>query len=293
MGLTQSEIVEKTLLSLPTIRKSENGDGTLASFLTIVNALEHKLVGQSLPPGNSLGESLKLLRQRQELSLRRLAELSDVSVPTLLSIEANSSGHFSSVERVATILGARLFLHPSNKPLTFFRSTGLSSAYQAWKTPSDILEKLYPIVGGMFDLDPCSPTLDRKNAHVRAKVYHNGEHGNDGLQLPWFGKVFVNPPYNRELKNWIKKCHDESVVGKVELCIALIPARPDTLAWHNWIAGSADVFMFRGRLKFSASVDGDPAPFPSALVVWNANETVIESLNSAFPTAWHIPRLHR
>ena len=141
----------------------------------------------------------------------------------------------------------------------------------------------------MFDLDPCSPTVDRADAPINAKVYHTGIVGNDGLLLPWSGNVFVNPPYGRELKYWIKKCHDEAASGRIKLCIALIPARPDSNAWHTCIAGQADVFMLKGRLKLTAAVDGVSAPFPSALVVWNANEVIIEQIRAAFPSAWRIP----
>ena len=52
----------------------------------------------------------------------------------------------------------------------------------------------------------------------------------------------------------------------------LIPARPDTQYWHDYILnGKADEIRFiRGRLKFTDE-DGngrDAAPFPSALIVW-------------------------
>jgi hypothetical protein len=45
----------------------------------------------------------------------------------------------------------------------------------------------------------------------------------------------------------------------------------------------------KGRLKFSASGDGNRAPFPSALVVWNADESDIVAIHAAFSDAWHVP----
>lgn len=73
------------------------------------------------------------------------------------------------------------------------------------------------------------------------------------------------------------------------MLVGLIPARPDTRYWHDAVAGHADVFMLRGRLKFS---DGqNSAPFPSAVVVWGSDTTAVERIAAALPDAWHVPKL--
>jgi len=94
------------------------------------------------------------------------------------------------------------------------------------------------------------------------------------------------------LKQWIKKSHDETMMGNIKLCIAVIPARPDTIAWHNWIINKADIFMLKGRIRFAAEGKNDVAPFPSAIIIWNANSTTIQMMQSAFPNAWHISPTH-
>ncbi len=289
-GLIQSEMAARVGYTVPTVRQAEQGGGTFAGFITLANTLEREIAGRSLPRGNSLGESLALLRERQEISCRRLAEITNISAPTIAAIEANRLGNLSPVERIAASLGAGLFLHPKGQPLKFYNTAATSSAFQAWTTPPEVMERLYPVVGGLFDLDPCSPTTDRRKAPVQARRYFTGQAPEDnGLLLPWHGSVFVNPPYDRQQKTWIKKCHDEAAAGRASPCIALIPARPDTLAWHTWIAGKADVFLLRGRLKFSANGGGEVAPFPSALIAWNAAPSVCAAMRSAFPTAWHVP----
>ena len=286
--LTQKELAIQSGFSIPTVIKAERGLGSLSSFTTLSNLLGYEITGRSLPKSNSLGQSLGILRKRQELSLRNLSNLAEISVPTITGIETNQASNLSSVEQMAIVLNAGLCLHPIGQPLAFYSSAATSSNFQAWTTPSDILEKLYTVVGGIFDVDPCSPTSDRQKAPVKAKVYHSGEPGNDGLLIPWGGTVFVNPPYGRELKTWIKKCHDEAVSGRVKTCIALIPARPDTNAWHQFIVGKADVYMLKGRLKFSANGGGEVAPFPSAIIVWNADISIRTGMKLAFPDVWHI-----
>ena len=289
-GLIQAELAAKTGCTLPTVRQAEKGSGLFTGFVALAEALEHDIAGCSLPRGDTIGESLALLRQRQKLSYRRLASLTDTSPPTIAAIEAGRLGNLSPVERIAASLGAGLFLHPKGQKLKFYRTTATSSAFQAWTTPPELLNKLYSVMGGGFDLDPCSPTTDRNKAPVKARVYFTGETTeSNGLLQPWFGSVFVNPPYGREQKHWIKKCFEEAQTGRASVIIALIPARPDTAAWHTWIAGQADVFLLRGRLKFLANDgSGEAAPFPSALIVWNAKQ-IIEAMRAAFPDAWHVP----
>lgn len=289
-GLVQAEIAGQMGCTVPTVRQAEKGGGLFIGFVALADALEHEIQGRSLPRGDTLGESLAVLRERQKISYRQLARITTISPPTIAAIEANKMGNLSPIERIAASLGAGLFLHPKGQPLKFYRTTATSSAFQAWTTPPDLLKKLYAVVGGSFDLDPCSPTLDRNKAPVQARVYFTGQSTeSDGLLLPWFGCVFVNPPYGRTQKHWIKKCFDEAATGRAMPVIALIPARPDTIAWHTWIAGKADVFLLRGRLKFSAHGGGEVAPFPSALVVWNASPMIKDAMKLAFPNAWHVP----
>ena len=107
----------------------------------------------------------------------------------------------------------------------------------------------------------------------------------DGLLQPWTGRVFLNPPYGRQMPRWIEKAVTEIEVGNVELVCALIPSRTDTKMWQRFVMSQMEViegsgtFVMRchatklvrflpGRLKFGDAKD--PAPFPSAVVVWEA-----------------------
>jgi hypothetical protein len=68
--------------------------------------------------------------------------------------------------------------------------------------PKELLRLLYKVFGTL-DLDPCSPTANKRRAPVRDRVHFTLK--DDGLSLHWTGTVFVNPPYGRELAHWIKK----------------------------------------------------------------------------------------
>lgn len=104
-----------------------------------------------------------------------------------------------------------------------------------WLTPPEIIEQLGP-----FDLDPCSP---RNRPWDTAKQHYTLD--DDGLKLPWHGRVWLNPPYGRETEEWIKRL---SLHGNG---IALIFAKTETRMFFRYIWSSASAVLFiRGRLHF-------------------------------------------
>lgn len=132
-----------------------------------------------------------------------------------------------------------------------------SSDSQEWYTPRTIID----LVTGFFDeidLDPCSNSHDAPN--VPARTHYT--QADDGLIQPWFGRVYLNPPYGRVIDAWVNKlcCSYEAL--EVEAGIALLPARTDT-DWFQRLTPYPVCFI-DGRLTFVGATAG--APFPSVLV---------------------------
>ncbi len=73
----------------------------------------------------------------------------------------------------------------------------------------------------------------------------------------------MNPPYGREIGDWMKKAH-ESATGYDATVACLVPSRTDTKWWHSY-ALPHEIRFLRGRLTFEGAKHG--APFPSAIVV--------------------------
>ncbi|PTF10627.1 DNA N-6-adenine-methyltransferase [Staphylococcus devriesei] len=137
-----------------------------------------------------------------------------------------------------------------------------SSKSNEWATPQNLFDELNDEFN--FTLDPCAT-----DENAKCGKYFTIE--DDGLSKDWSKDVvFMNPPYGREIKKWIKKAYEESLNGATVVC--LIPARTDTTYWHDFIFDKAnDIRFLRGRLKFGNSKNS--APFPSAIVVYRGVTT--------------------
>ena len=139
--------------------------------------------------------------------------------------------------------------------------TLLSSEKMDWETPQDFFDELNKEFN--FTLDPCATPQTAK-----CEKFYTKE--DDGLSKDWSGEVvFCNPPYGREIKHWVKKCSEE---GKKEntTVVMLIPARTDTIYFHEYIYNKAEIRFIKGRLKFVGNQKGSgSAPFPSMIVIFN------------------------
>ena len=136
-----------------------------------------------------------------------------------------------------------------------------SSETNEWSTPIDLYNSLDEIYN--FTLDPCST---KENA--KCDKFFTIE--DNGLIQDWSNEiVFMNPPYGREIKDWVKKAYEESLKGATVVC--LIPSRTDTKYWHDYIFPySREITFLKGRLKFGNSKNS--APFPSAIVVFKEDK---------------------
>lgn len=133
-------------------------------------------------------------------------------------------------------------------------SVHFSSATDLWATPQEFFDKQNAIYS--FTLDVCA-TADN------AKCVRFYTEADDGLEQPWTGAVWMNPPYGRTIGRWMKKAYESSQAGATVVC--LVPARTDTAWWHDY-AMKGQIEFIRGRLKFGSAKNS--APFPSALIVF-------------------------
>lgn len=109
-------------------------------------------------------------------------------------------------------------------------------ATDVWLTPPEIIHAL-----GGFDLDPCGAPPPRPWSTAN-RIYALPEE--DGLALPWTGRVWLNPPYS-DVERWLERLADHG--RGTAICFA----RTDTRWWHALVFGRASAVLFlAGRPHF-------------------------------------------
>jgi len=134
-----------------------------------------------------------------------------------------------------------------------------SSDKDNWETPQDLFEALNREFH--FTLDAAA---DNNNA--KCPCYFNK--GADGLKQEWSGVVWLNPPYGKEIVDWIVKAIQETLNGVTT--VMLLPARTSNDWFHRYIYARYEIRFLRGRLKFVGAEN--VAPFPSMIVVFKGIE---------------------
>jgi phage N-6-adenine-methyltransferase len=138
----------------------------------------------------------------------------------------------------------------------------LTSRADDWSSPQQVVDALSDMFGP-FTLDPCCAAVSAKAAKFYTKE-------DDGLAQSWAGEtVFMNPPYGRTIAAWVEKAYRESQQAETRV-VCLIPARTDTRYWHDYVMRSSVVLLVKGRLTFGDAAARFHAPFPSAVVVFDA-----------------------
>ncbi len=144
---------------------------------------------------------------------------------------------------------------PTAKQVKTARSVHFSSSTDKHNTPQNIIDAVLECLDAI-DLDPCS---NGEPHNVPARQYYTEEQ--DGLTQEWKGRIYMNPPYGRDIDSWVDKLCREHEARRAYECLALVPARPDTQWWIK--LRDYPVCFVEGRLKFGDAENS--APFPSAL----------------------------
>lgn len=113
-----------------------------------------------------------------------------------------------------------------------------------WLTPKWIVEELGP-----WDLDPACPSGGMPYKSANRMI----ERWEDGMALPWKGRVWLNPPYGSQCGAFMEKMAEHGNG------IALVAARTDVKWFHDFVFEKANALFFaKRRIKFER-LDGKPA----------------------------------
>lgn len=115
-----------------------------------------------------------------------------------------------------------------------------------WYTPAEFIEAAREVMGAI-DLDPCSTAI--ANEVVKATEFYTAEQ--DGLQYGWRGRVWMNPPYHKDLIwPFCEKLSEEVANGNVDEAICLTNNATETVAFQRMAEIAAAMCFPKGRITY-------------------------------------------
>ncbi len=150
-----------------------------------------------------------------------------------------------------------------------------STGNDDWQTPPEVFDPLMAAFG--FTVDVAAGPGN----HRLPRWFGEGGEQPCGLAADWRGEVcWMNPPYSRKLQpRFVEKAAVNAALNRV-VTVALLPARTDTIAFHDWIWDRNEhkpypwvrsVRFLRGRVRFVGAPSS--APFPSMIVVFGLSSS--------------------
>lgn len=123
-----------------------------------------------------------------------------------------------------------------------------------WATPQEFFDKINRVFN--FTLDVCALPENAK-----CRDFFTPEL--NGLSQEWSGTCWMNPPYGREIIDWVAKAAYTAEQGHT--VVALVPVRTDARWFQDYCLGR-EIHFIKGRLKFGGSQSN--APFGCCVVVF-------------------------
>ena len=141
------------------------------------------------------------------------------------------------------------------------QGTGNNERY----TPPEIIELVREVLGSI-DLDPASCSI--ANETVKAATFYSAD--DDGLSKEWTGKIFMNPPYSKDL---IEKFVDKLIDSSFDEAITLTHNCTET-NWGSKLLKNATAVAFPiGRIDCKTPSGDGGSPKQGSMICYFGNNT--------------------
>lgn len=135
-----------------------------------------------------------------------------------------------------------------------------NSGNNEWYTPKEFIDAAR-LVMGTIDLDPASSEI--ANETVQAEKIYTAD--DNGLACPWFGNVWLNPPYSSDL---IGQFAEKVKAKEYNQAIVLVNNATET-AWFADIVSVASAIVFpTSRVKFYKPDGSTGAPLQGQAILY-------------------------
>lgn len=157
-------------------------------------------------------------------------------------------------------------------------------ATNEWYTPPEVVAAVKQVLG-RIDLDPAS--CEAANRVVQADRYYAKEQ--NGLMHPWYGKIFLNPPYGKtdlggasNLEAFTRYLVNEYALHHVTEAILLIPTNTAT-SWFTLLWQFPICFPhYRIRFYQESGEPSNGVSFGTCFVYLGSNTARFEEVFSKF-----------
>lgn len=201
-----------------------------ADQMRLANAVRHREEVHAQDPPSSL--DLSNIRQIENVdgldALRSAAEVAGLSRATIHKAKVIAQKAPEEVKQ--RLRRGDTTIHGEYQRLvgTTTAARIVASTENEWYTPAKYIEAAREVLGGI-DLDPASS--DRANQTVKAARFYIA--ADDGLDQPWSGRVWLNPPYGRLAGEFTGRLVREYTAGEVEAAILLVNAYCTDTDWFQ------------------------------------------------------------
>jgi hypothetical protein len=142
-----------------------------------------------------------------------------------------------------------------------------NSGENKWYTPIEYIDAARRVMGEI-NLDPAS--CAEADEIVQADTYYTEEI--DGLKQPWFGNVWLNPPYGQPLiVQFSERVSSAFDSGEISQAIVLVNNATDTKWFHRLLDSASLLCLHLGRVTFWHP-RGSSAPLQGQVLLYFGNQ---------------------
>jgi len=160
----------------------------------------------------------------------------------------------------------------------------LATGENEWYTPHEYIAAARKVMGGI-DCDPASS--EKANKIVKAATYFTQE--NDGLNQKWHGRVWMNPPYSRDLiAKFSEAIAKKFMSGEIKEACILVNNATET-SWFRQMSDIASAICFpENRIRF-IDINGERTGAPlqgQAIIYLGKNIKSFEKIFKEKGSVW-------
>lgn len=156
---------------------------------------------------------------------------------------------------------AQIISEIQQRKIPIQQNTGNNERY----TPKEYIDAAREVLG-TIDLDPASSEL--ANETVKATTFYTAE--DDGLARDWYGNIWLNPPYAKDL---LPRFAEKFATSNFNQAIVLVHNATETRWFLNFISKASAVVFPTGRVDCKTPGENRNTPLQGSAIIYSGDNT--------------------